>query len=109
MSCTTSGATARPYGVKLVCRTWEQPRSSYYASRGGSGPHLRLAPAGKRGPQTALSDDRLLELIRADLEASPFQGEGHRKVWARLRVRDGVKVGRHRVLRLMRENHLLSP
>ena len=28
MSGTTSGATARPYGVKLVCRTWEQPRSS---------------------------------------------------------------------------------
>jgi transposase InsO family protein len=26
-----------------------------------------------------------------------------------LRVRDGVKVGRRRVLRLMRENHLLSP
>ncbi len=30
-------------------------------------------------------------------------------MWARLRVRDGVKVGRRRVLRLMRENHLLSP
>ena len=37
MSGTASGATARPYGVKLVCRTWEQPRSSYYASRGGPG------------------------------------------------------------------------
>jgi putative transposase len=30
-------------------------------------------------------------------------------VWARLRVRDRVKVGRRRVLRLMRENNLLSP
>ena len=30
-------------------------------------------------------------------------------MWARLRVRDGVKVGRRRVLRLMRENNLLSP
>ena len=30
IGCTTSSATARPYGVKLVCRTWEQPRSSYY-------------------------------------------------------------------------------
>ena len=104
MSCTASATTARPYGVKLVCRTWEQPRSSYYASRGGTGPQLRLAPPGKRGPKTALSDAELLELIRADLAASPFQGEGHRKVWARLRVRDGVKVGRRRVLRLMREN-----
>ncbi len=109
MSCTTSGATARPYGVKLVCRTWEQPRSSYYTSRGGPGPYLHLAPPGKRGPKTVLADAELLELIQADLNASPFQGEGHRKVWARLRVRDGVKVGRRRVLRLMRENNLLSP
>lgn len=109
MSGTASSATGRPYGVKLVCRTWEQPRSSYYASRSGSGPHLRLAPPGKRGPKTALADAQVLELIRADLAASPFQGEGHRKVWARLRVRDGIKVGRRRVLRLMRENHLLSP
>ena len=67
------------------------------------------APAGKRGPKTAISDAALLELIRADLNTPPFQGEGHRKVWARLRVRDGVKVGRRRVLRLMRENNLLSP
>ncbi len=109
MSYTASATTARPYGVKLVCRTWEQPRSSYYASRGGPGPQLRLGPPGKRGPKTALSDAELLELIRAELAASPFQGEGHRKVWARLRVRDHVKVGRRRVLRLMRENHLLSP
>ena len=64
------------------------------------------ANGGRRPPSLTTE---LLELIRADLPASPFQGEGHRKVWARLRVRDGVKVGRRRVLRLMRENHLLSP
>jgi len=109
MSCTASGAIARPYGVKLVCHTWEQPRSSYYANRQVTGLPVELAQPGKRGPQTALSDAELLELIRADLTGSPFQGEGHRKVWARLRVRDGVKVGRRRVLRLMRENQLLSP
>jgi putative transposase len=34
---------------------------------------------------------------------------GHRKVWARLRVLDGIRVARKRVLRLMRENALLSP
>ena len=70
---------------------------------------MRLAPAGKRGPKTVFSEAELLELIRADLNASPFHCEGHRKVWARLRVRDGVKVGRRRVLGLMRENNLLSP
>lgn len=47
--------------------------------------------------------------IRADLAASPWQGEGHRKVWARLQVRDGIRVARKRVLRIMRENALLSP
>src|SRR5665648_142557 len=109
MSGTASSVTTRPYGVKLVCRTWEQPRSSYYISRRDAELPVCLAPAGKRGPKTVLSDTELLELIRADLTASPFQGEGHRKVWARLRVRDGVKVGRRRVLRLMREHNLLSP
>ena len=40
--------------------------------------------------------------------ASPFHGEGHRKVWARLRVA-GVRTSKRRVLRLMRENDLLAP
>ncbi len=40
---------------------------------------------------------------------TPFQGEGHRKVWARLRVLDEIRVSRKRVLRIMRENQLLSP
>jgi transposase InsO family protein len=109
MSCTASGVTARPYGVKLVCRTWEQPRSSYYAHRQVAALPVKVGPPGKRGPKTVLSDAQVLELIRRDLNTSPFQGEGHRKVWARLRVRDGVKIGRRRVLRLMRESNLLSP
>ena len=109
MSGTASGATDRPYGVKLVCHTWQQPRSSYYADRQVAGLPVKLTQLGKRGPKTSHSDAELLELIQADLTASPFQGEGHRKVWARLRVREGVKVGRRRVLKLMRENNLLSP
>jgi putative transposase len=40
---------------------------------------------------------------------SPFSGEGHRKVWARLHYGLGLPVGRNRVLRLMRDNQLLSP
>jgi transposase InsO family protein len=51
----------------------------------------------------------LLNAIQADLERSPWIGEGHRKVWARLRVLDHIRVARKRVLRLMRENGLLSP
>jgi transposase InsO family protein len=46
--------------------------------------------------------------IQDDIRASPFKGEGHRKIHARLR-RHGDKVGRNRVLRVMKEYDLLSP
>ena len=68
-----------------------------------------VAPGARRGPMPAVSDAALLAAIRADLARSPWTGEGHRKVWARLRVRDGIRVSRKRVLRLMREHTLLSP
>ena len=61
----------------------------------------------RRGAR-ALLTRRGIALIREDLSASPFIGEGHRKVAARLR-RKGMKVGKKRVLRLMRENNMLSP
>ena len=63
----------------------------------------------RRGPTPALSDAHLLAAIRNDLARSPFQGEGHRKVHARLRILDGVRVSRTRLLRVMRAQGLLSP
>ena len=63
----------------------------------------------KRGPKTLISDDELLTIIRDDLAASLFIGEGHRKVWGRIRFVKEIKVGRKRVLRIMRQNNLLSP
>ncbi len=62
----------------------------------------------RRGPQPKVSDTCVLALVRADLEASPFRGEGHRKVHARLRV-GGHAVFARQVLRVMREAQLLSP
>jgi transposase InsO family protein len=50
----------------------------------------------------------LVEAIRGVLTASPFHGEGHRKVWARPR-HGGVRTSKRRVLRLMREHGLLAP
>ena len=64
---------------------------------------------GKSGPRPSASDAELLDLIRRDLAASPFRGEGHRKVWGRLHFGQKLRVSRKRVLRLMRENQLLSP
>jgi putative transposase len=65
-------------------------------------------PTQRRGPVGPMPDAALLAAIRAVLAASPFHGEGHRKVWARLRIL-GVRTSKRRVLRLMRENDLLAP
>jgi putative transposase len=105
----TSPSTGRRYGVARVCQVWELPRSSFYAARQEAGTAAPLIPARRRGPQPAVSDAALLAAIRADLARSPWTGEGHRKVWARLRAMEGVRVSRKRVLRLMREHALLSP
>jgi putative transposase len=43
------------------------------------------------------------------LRASPFAGEGYRKVRARLRREHGVQVSGKRVLRLLRQEGLLAP
>jgi len=56
-----------------------------------------------------MTDGELLTLIKADLQSSPFEGEGHRKVWARLRFSRCVRVAPKRILRVMRESRLLSP
>src|ERR687893_769296 len=110
MAETTSPTTGRRYGVAQVCRVWRMPRSSFYAA---GEPETDVTPAvvspARRGPKPAVSDDALLTANRGDLERSPWAGEGHRKVWARLRAIDGVRVSRKRVLRLMRDNALLSP
>lgn len=109
MSQTISPATGKPYGVQRVCRAWEQARSTFYDQqqrRHGAPP---ATPPTKRGPKPTVSDEALLDLIRADLAASPFHGEGHRPVWRRLRYRQKIRVGRMRVLRLMRQHNLLSP
>lgn len=107
MSAAASPATGQRYGVCLVCRMWGAPRSTFYAQapREAAG---RTKPK-RRGPKPKIADEALMEAIKHDLERSPFVGEGHRKVHARLRVLDEIRVSRTRVLRLMRENNLLSP
>jgi transposase InsO family protein len=106
MAAATSPATGEAYGVRRVCAAWGMPRSSFYAARTVS---EASTPGRRRGPRPVVDDAGLLEAIRRDRDRSPFSGEGHRKVWARLRALDGLRVGRDRVLRLMREKALLSP
>ena len=108
MSTETSAVAGQRYGLERVCQVLEFPRSTIYAKRQAEHRKVVALRPGRRGPKPRMSDERLLEAIGADLAASPFVGEGHRKPWARLRLA-GIRVSRTRVLRLMRENQLLSP
>src|SRR4051794_23726821 len=103
MSETISPVSGRRYGLATVCRVWRLARSGVYR-------HLRppATPPGRPGLVGPMPDAGLLAAIRAVLSASPFHGEGHRKVWARLRA-GGTRTSLRRVLRLMRENGLLTP
>lgn len=125
-----SRTTGRRYPVSAICAVWRVARSSVYVRRlagrpdsGASGSegdvlyasesHDRAVVQGlpipkKRGPRTPVDDATLVTAIRGVLKASPFHTEGHRKVRVRLR-RDGIRVGKHRVLRLMRTHRLLTP
>src|SRR5713101_5047147 len=106
MSRAASPFAGRLYGVVRVTREWEMARSSfYYQLRIAAQPQRVLR---RRGPKTECSDETLTGKIREVLAASPFYGEGHRKVWARLRMA-GVRTSKARVLRLMREAQLLAP
>jgi putative transposase len=102
MSRVISPITGKPYGLAAVCRVWRLARSGVYR-RQSTPPRSQ-----RRGPLGAKSDDALTREICGVLAASPFHGEGHRKVWARLRYA-GTRTSMRRVLRLMRQNNLLAP
>lgn len=104
MSRSVSPSSNRPYGVARVIAVWRLARSSFYAARERE-QHPREPM--KRGPKV-LSDEELVTEIRQILAAPVFTGEGYRKIWARLRHK-GVRTSKDRVLRLLRENQLLSP
>jgi putative transposase len=99
----TSPSTGIRDGLARVCRVWGMARSTVYWRRRES-----RATGRRPGPLGACTDEDLVGQIRTVLQASPFHGEGYRKVWARLRDA-GVHTSPRRVLRLMREQRLLAP
>ncbi len=105
MSAVSSPVSGKPYGLAAVCRVWRAARSGVYRHRT---PPPATPPRRRDRTGGALPDAALTEAVRAVLAASPFHGEGHRKVWARLRFA-GTRTSLRRVLRLMRENDLLAP
>ena len=104
MSRTASPSGAKPYGLARVCRVWQVARSTVHRHRLPP----PTEPPRRPGPVGAMADAALVAAIRGVLAASPFHGEGHRKVWARLR-HAGVRTSKRRVLRLMRVHGLLAP
>jgi len=95
-----------PAPLQIVCRVAGVSRSAACEARRRRG--TSEPPRRRPGPVGAMTDSELLSEIRDVLATSPFVGEGHRKVWARLRRR-GVCTARKRVLRLTREAGLLAP
>ena len=93
MSATTSAATGRCFGIQRVCQVWARSRSALYARRARAHHHRLGAGPARRGPPPRQSDAQRLAAIRTDLARSPFHGEGHRKVHARLRILDGIRSG----------------
>ena len=102
MSRQVSPSTDQVYGLLRVTRLWGISRATIYRHR------LEPIARKKPGPLGAMSDEDLVAAIRQLLQDSPFHGEGHRKLWARLRFA-GLRTSRRRVLRLMREHDLLAP
>lgn len=100
MSQIISPSAKKAYGLKRVCKVWGIPKSRIYRNQ--------EQQPGKRGPKPLIPDEALLGMIQEDIKTSPFKGEGHRKIHARLK-RKGKVAGRNRVLRVMGENALLSP
>lgn len=77
-SAATSDATGLVYGVARVCAAWDFARSSFYALKSRQYATAERDPTRRRGPKPSISDQALLAAIEADLEASPWKGEGHR-------------------------------
>ena len=105
MSQATSPSTHQPYGIARVTRVWQVPRSTVYAQRDRRD---RPTPWAKRGPKPPQADAELTAAVRTVIAASPFHGEGHRKIWARLRAQ-GLRTSKRRTLVVMRAADLLDP
>jgi len=98
----TSAVSGRRYPVRLVLSVAGLSSAAWYTRTRAKTEKTRP------GPKPVISDEELLAAIREDLQQTPFHGEGHKKVRARLR-RKGIRAGRKRYLRLMKTHGLLAP
>ena len=92
------------HGVSRVAAVWNVALSSFYAARQHQ---QQPREPKKRGPKVH-SDEGFVGEIRQFLAEPAFAGEGYRKSGPAC-VTGGVRTAKDRVLRLLREHHLLSP
>jgi len=97
-----SETTGKHYPMRLVLRVAEYSSAAWYGKR------QKKQVVERRGPKPVVKDEELLKLIGEVIETCPFHSEGYKKVHLRLR-RQGIRVGKQRVLGLMRANNLLAP
>lgn len=100
------------HAVGEACEVFQLPRSSWYRRRSG----LKVLLGGKTacedalgsaiGKETRLRDATVLEEIHSLVQVHPFWG--YRRVHAHLKHRQGFKINRKRVYRLMKEAGLLA-
>ena len=110
MSAATSPGTGLAYGLRRVCaRLGHGPLLVLRHDLPAAG-HRRAAhrqSVGDRSPRSRTR--RCWWRSKPTWRHRPGRARDYRKVWARLRVCRDIRVARKRVLRLMRENNLLSP
>ena len=104
MSQVVSPSSKRSYGLARVARLWDLCRSALYAQKARS----MLGPAPDKRGRRLIPDELVLKAIRQALAETQWVGEGYRKVWAALRA-NSVRVGKERVLTLMRLHNLQAP
>jgi transposase InsO family protein len=101
LSQEVSAHTLKPFPVRLILKVVGYSSSAWYEKR-------ESVAKSKPGPKPAIDDDRAIAQIRAQITGSKFSGEGYIKVKRKM-AKQGCKVSKHRVNKLMRENGLLSP
>ena len=62
----------------------------------------------QRGPKVSFGDEEVIEGVRGIISSSYFHGEGYKKLRKRLWTMKGIKVGKDRLLKLLRDNGLLA-
>jgi putative transposase len=81
------------YRVVTVCRALQYPKSSYYATQ----ERLKNPKQGSSNEAVQL-DEQIRKLIKDHPEF------GYRRVWAHLRFRMNIEVGRNKVHRIIKKN-----